>query len=218
MGLRGRLLAGLAKQLGRPEGLRGRVVGRGLNKGNRAAVTAAVEASGVGPGQVAADIGFGGGVGLQLLLDRVGPDGHVHGVELSDTMLRQARRRYAAECAAGRLTLQPGTLGDLPLEDASLDGLVTANTVYFVEDLERAFAEIARVLRPTGHAVIGVADPAWMAAMPVTAHGFRLRPVDELVALMRGAGLTDVRHELLARDGGTFHLLVGGVGGSSAHP
>lgn len=218
MGVRDRLLAGMAKQLGRPEGLRGRIVGRGLNKGNLAAVAAAVEASGAGPGQVAADIGFGGGVGLQLLLERVGSDGHVHGVELSDTMLRSARRRHGADCTAGRLILQPGTLGDLPLEDDSLDALITTNTVYFVKDLERAFGEIARVLRPTGLAVIGVADPAWMASMPVTAHGFCLRPVDELVALMRGAGLTDVRDEVLARDGGTFHLLVGRVGGSSASP
>jgi len=218
MGLRDRFISGLARQLGRPEGLPGRVIGRGLNRGNRAYVAAAVAATGVGPGQAAADIGFGGGIGLRLLLDRVGADGHVVGVELSDTMLKQARRRYRAESSAGRLALQAGTLGNLPLDDDSLDGLITVNTLYFVEDLEGAFREVARVLRPTGRAVVGVADPEWMASMAVTAHGFRLRPVDELVALLRQAGLAEVRHEQVREEDHAFHLLIASVGGSSPHP
>ncbi len=128
LGVRERFRAGLARQLGRPEGLRGRLVGLRLNKFNRGAVSAAVDATAVGPGQRAADIGFGGGVGLQLLLDRVGDAGHVDGVELSTTMLKAAERRYRAACAERRLTLHAGTLGELPLEDESLDGLITVNT------------------------------------------------------------------------------------------
>jgi len=210
MGFRDRLLSGLARQLGRPEGLRGRLVGLGLNKGNRYAVTAAVAASDLQPGQAAADIGFGGGIGLQLLLERVGASGHVDGVELSDTMLEQARRRHREECSAGTLALHAGTLGDLPLADDSLDGLITANTVYFIEDLERAFGEIARVLRPGGRAVVGVGDPGMMAAMPVTAHGFRVRPLDELIELLRQAGLPDVRRERVGEGDQAFHLLIAG--------
>lgn len=200
-------MAGVARQLGRPEGLRGRVVGRALNKGNRLAVTAAVEATGLQPGQVAADVGFGGGVGLGLLLDRVGPAGHVHGVELSSTMLSAAQRRHRAEVAAGRMTLHAGRLEELPVEDARLDGLISVNTLYFVTDLGAVFAEVARVLRPSGTAVFGVADPDWMAGMPVSAHGFRLRPVAELVDGLRDAGL-DVRQERVSDDGRDFHLLV----------
>jgi len=110
-------------------------------------------------GQVAADIGFGGGVGLRLLLEQVGPKGHVNGVELSLTMLKASERRYRAASAEGRLALQAGSIGDLPLENESLDGLITVNTAYFVEDLEGAFREIARVLLPSERAVVGVADP-----------------------------------------------------------
>lgn len=218
MRLRERMNSGLARQLGRPEGWRGRIVGRGLNKGNSAAVTAAVAASGAAPGLVAADIGFGGGIGLHLLLDEVGTDGRVIGVELSDTMLKAAQRRHRAECAAGRMALHSGTFDALPIEDASVDALITTNTVYFVEDLDRAFAEVARVLSPTGRAVIGVAEPEWMATMPVTAHGFRLRPIEELVTRMRRAGLADVRDQPLGDGARPFHLLVASVGGSSPHP
>lgn len=208
MAIRDRLLAGLARQLSRPEGLPGRLVGRRLNKSNRSTLAAAVEATGLGAGQVAGDIGFGGGAGLQILLDRVGPTGHVHGVELSDTMLAAARRRYQTACAEGRATLRAGTLNDLPLDDGSLDGLITVNTIYFVADLEGAFREIARVLRPSGRAVIGLADPKAMASMPFTAYGFRIRPVDEVVEVLNRAGLPAIRHERFGNGDEAYHLLI----------
>ena len=202
-------MVGLAKQLGRPEGIRGRMLGRGLNRGNRPAVTAAVKATELQAGQVGADVGFGGGLGLQLLLDAVGPAGHVHGVELSDTMLAAAQRRHRADVQAGRMTLAPGVLEELPLQDASVDGLVTVNTLYFVEDVAAVFRELARVLPPAGRAVIGIGDPAAMARMPMTQHGFRLRSPEELTAGLAEAGL-GVRHERLGHDGRSFHLLISG--------
>jgi arsenite methyltransferase len=206
MGLRDALSAGLARQLSRPEGLRGRMVARGLNKGNGRVIAAAIEATGVRSGQVGADIGFGGGVGLRLLLDRVGADGRVHGVELSDTMLAAAQRRFGRELADGRITLAKGTLEQLPLPDGSVDGLITVNTVYFVDDLATVFAEIARVLSADGRAVVGVSDPDWMATLPVTAHVFRLRPVADVVAGLRAAGL-DVQERTLDDLRG-FRLLI----------
>ncbi|MEJ7742096.1 MAG: methyltransferase domain-containing protein [Nocardioidaceae bacterium] len=201
-------MSGFARQLGRPEGLRGRLVGVELNRHNRSRVTAAVEATAVRPGQAVADIGFGGGVGLQLLLDRVGTSGHVDGVELSATMLAAAERRYRVARSEGRMALHAGTITDLPLNDGSLDGLITVNTIYFVEDLDSAFREIARVLRPSGRAVVGLADPKEMASMPFTAHGFRLRPVDQVTQLLKQAGLPDVSHERAGDGEGAFHLLT----------
>jgi arsenite methyltransferase len=208
MGVRDRLMAGMAGQLRQPHGIRGRFTARGLNRGNRIAVLAAVAATGLEAGQTAADIGFGGGVGLRPLLDRVGPGGHVHGVDFSDTMLAMSRRRFSTDLVHGRLTLHAGDLVDLPLPDGSLDAVITVNTVYFVADLERAFAEIARVLRPAGRAVIGIGDPEAMANMAVTAHGFTLRPVDELLGRLRGAGFGEPRDERVGDDQRGFHLLV----------
>jgi len=55
--------------------MRGRLVGMMLNRSNRGTIAQAIDALELQPGAVAADLGFGGGVGLALLLERVGPNG-----------------------------------------------------------------------------------------------------------------------------------------------
>lgn len=162
MGVRGAVMAGMAKQLGHPSGVRGRLVGVALNRGNRRLVSAAVRALQPDEASAVVDVGFGGGVGLKLLLDSVGPSGRVHGVEVSETMLSQAARRYRRDIAAARLALQSGSMTQLPFTDEALDGAITVNTIYFVNSLDRAFTELARVIGSSGRIVIGLADPAAM--------------------------------------------------------
>ena len=146
--IRERLLSTVAGQLGRPHGILSPLVARALNRGNERAIAAAVESAEIARGAVAADIGFGGGVGVQLLLDRVGDDGRVHGIEISEEMLRRARSRFGRDVQSGRLRLSTGSLTELPLDDGSVDALITVNTVYFIRELDVACAELARVLHP----------------------------------------------------------------------
>jgi SAM-dependent methyltransferase len=204
---RDRFYAVLARQLGRPSGLAGRLVGRGLDRGNRATIAAAVEALDLPMGSIAADIGFGGGVGLQLLLDRPEVASAV-GIELSEEMLKAAQGRFAAELARGELRLESGSLTTLPLPDASLDGAITVNTIYFISDLGTALRECARTLRPAGRLVIGVGDPEAMDRMPFTAHGFRLRPLADLKASIADAGLDLIDHRRVGKARVPPHLLV----------
>ena len=201
-----RVLAALARQLGEPTGFAGRVVGRLLNRGNRSIVVAAVAAASSGPAAEVADIGFGGGVGLATLLERDGTV--VHGVEMSETMLAEARRRFSDQIARGRLRLYPGRMESLPLEGSALDAIISTNTIYFVPDLATALSELVRVLRPGGRLVLGVGDPKQMSKMPFTRHGFRLRPIDELVRALRGAGFSQVEDTRVGDGQGAFHLLV----------
>ncbi|MGW4487902.1 class I SAM-dependent methyltransferase [Amycolatopsis sp. NPDC004368] len=207
MGPRDTLLAGLARQLGHPSGLPGRAVGRLLNRANRGNVTAAVEALELKPGETALDIGFGGGLGLDRLL-RAAAGGTVHGVDVSDTMIAKARSAFPANIAAGRLRLHRGTITALPLEDASMDAVITLNTVYFVEDIGLAFSEVARVLTPGGRFVLGIGDPDVMATFPFTGHGFRLRPVADVETALGEAQLTLTRHQRIGEGSRAFHLLV----------
>jgi arsenite methyltransferase len=208
MGIRDRLVSGAAQQLGKPEGVTGRLLAIGLNRGNRGIVTAAVNAAQIAADDCVADVGFGGGLSLALLLDRVGVAWHVDGVELSDTMLKSAQRRFRVGSSAGRLALRHGSITQTPLDGASLDALITVNTIYFVDDLELAFRELARVSRPSGRAVIGLGDPEAMASLPVTAYGFRLRPVAEVAGLLTKSGLTQIREERAGDGKRAYHLLV----------
>ena len=200
-------MAGIARQLGHPSGLRGRLVGVALNRGNRGFVSAAVQALQPDPAAVVADVGFGGGVGLKFLLDGIGQSGRVHGVEVSETMLSNAARRYRRDIKAGRLAVHDGSLTELPFADGALDGVLTVNTIYFVAELDRAFTELARVVGSSGRIVVGVADPEVMKRMPFTGHGFQLRPVSEVVDTLRGAGLA-VEHRRISQSDDAPHLLI----------
>ena len=208
MNLRASVMAGVARQLAQPQGVRGRLVGAMLNRANRGDVIAAVKALHVTSGDTVADLGFGGGFGLDHLLRHVGTSGHVHGVDVSATMLSRAAHRFRRDIASGRLRLHDASMTELPLATDSLNGAITLNTIYFISELDRAFAELARVTRSSGRVVIGFGDPDDMAGTPLTQHNFRLRPLPELIDLLHGVGLTVEDHHRLGQGGRAFHLLV----------
>lgn len=206
-GVKDRLLTTIAGQLGNPHGVLGKGVAFLLDRGNKRAIEAAVDAAAATPGATVADIGFGGGVGLELLLARVGAEGTVHAIEPAPDMITRARGRFGMEVAEGRLVLADGSLTGLPLPDACLDAAITVNTIYFLADLPAACAELARVVRAGGTAVIGIGDPEAMAKMPFTPYGFTLRPVPEVIAALTAAGLT-VEQRTLANPPIPHHLLI----------
>jgi SAM-dependent methyltransferase len=208
MGLRSRVLAGFASQLGRPTGLRGRLIGNMLNRSNRGEIAMAIAALDIPSGAVAADLGFGGGVGLELLLGRVGDTGQVYGVELSPTMVSRASRRFRREVAGGRLHLRSGSITQLPLETESIEAAITINTIYFIAELDQAFSELARVLTRSGRIVVGIGDPEAMSHMPMTPYGFRLRPVAQVTAAAELAGLALRDDKRSGQGAGAAHLLV----------
>jgi arsenite methyltransferase len=158
----------IAGQLGHPNGLLGKGVAILLNRENRGAIAAAVDALAIDPGETVADVGFGGGVGLPMLLERVGGSGTVYGVEVSDEMLDHAKRQFSREVGLGTLHLLRSSMTELPLDEGALDAAITVNTMYFVPDLDLACAELARVLHPQGRLVVGIGDAEAMARMPFT--------------------------------------------------
>lgn len=188
MGIRKSILSYMAGQAGGPSGPVGRMLAIGLNRGNRDMIRAAAAACELVPGDTAADVGFGGGAGLELLLKAVGPGGRVDGIEVSATMLKRATSHFRAEVDAGWLRLSPGSATRLPPADGMLDALISVNTVYFMPDLAPMMTEARRVLRPGGRLVIGIRDPAAMGQIPITRYGFELRRSDEVAAAMTAAG------------------------------
>ena len=81
----------------------------------------------------------------------VGSTGRVYAIDLSEAMLALARHR-----CADLPWIEPvmGDITALDLPGNRLDGVVAMQSLAYVPEVERALAEIARVLRPGGRAVV----------------------------------------------------------------
>jgi SAM-dependent methyltransferase len=96
----------------------------------------------------------------------------------------------------------------LPMTAGSLDGLLSVNTIYFVDDLDRALGELARTLKRSGRVVLGVGDPQAMEGMSFTAHGFRVRPLEAIEGAIGRVGLRLDEHRRVGGGRVASHLLV----------
>jgi SAM-dependent methyltransferase len=77
-------------------------------------------------------------------------------IELDCSLLMAARAKYRLARERSRVASVVGTCAAIPLRDASADLVLCINCLEFVADRELAFAELRRVLRPGGTAIIGV--------------------------------------------------------------
>lgn len=77
---------------------------------------------------------------------------HAYGIDISEPTVRQASAAFDLEPLHGAVA----DVRDLPFRDASFDAVYSMGTIEHFRDYERAVAELARVLRPGGRAIVGV--------------------------------------------------------------
>jgi SAM-dependent methyltransferase len=105
--------------------------------------------AGIESGQSVLDVGSGPGDDALAAARRVGPAGRVVGVDMTEAMLDRARTAAAAE-GLTHVAFLRGDAERLPVDDASMDWVISNCVVNLVPDKARAFAEIFRVLKPGG--------------------------------------------------------------------
>jgi arsenite methyltransferase len=123
-------------------------------------------ALGATPGERILDVGCGPGFYGAELLDEVGPDGKVVGLDSSPQMLAVAARRCEGHANVEFLEAEATSL---PVEDAAFDAAVCVQVLEYVPDVSAALAELHRVLRPGGRVVVWDVDWAtvsWHSADP----------------------------------------------------
>jgi SAM-dependent methyltransferase len=130
----------------------------------------------------ALDIGTGTG-SAALLVAREFPQARVRGVDLAEGMIELAKKRVGLD-PEGRVAFKVGDAAALPWQEDSFDLVTMLNMPPF-------FAEVARVLRPGGHAVIAASfGPATPFYTPesVLRRGFRRHGLEAIHTGEAGVG------------------------------
>jgi arsenite methyltransferase len=159
------------------------------------------DALGAVPGERIADVGCGPGFQTAELLERVGADGRVVGLDSSPAMLAAA----SARCAGHRnAVFLAADVTSLPVQESGFDAALCVQVLEYVTDVAAALAALHRILRPGGRLVVWdvdwatvswhTADPARMERVLRAWDGHLAHPSlpRTLASRLRSAGFADI--------------------------
>ena len=91
---------------------------------------------------------------IPILLAQCCPDIHITAIDLSEEMLKIAKRRVADAGLTDRITLERVDAKTLPYPDNTFDGLISNSIVHHIHEVLTALKEMGRVTRPKGPVLI----------------------------------------------------------------
>ena len=135
-------------------------------------------------GEVVVDLGSGGGLDVFLASKMVGPSGRAIGIDMTPAMIERARSN-AQSGGYSNVDFYLSTIDRIPLEDSSVDCVISNCVLNLAPDKPAVFREIARVLKPGGR--VAVSDIALKQQLPEAV----VQSVAAYVGCIAGAILID---------------------------
>ena len=132
------------------------------------------------------EIGFGPGIAIETA-SQIATKGMIVGIDHSQTMLHQARKRNAAAIGEGRVQLHLGSVSELPPSDQLFDKIFSANVVQFWTEPVSVFKSLHQRLAPGG-TIATTYMPRHSGATSADSH----RKADEVVTFLQEAGFSRV--------------------------
>jgi len=104
-------------------------------------------------GETVLDLGSGAGFDCFLAANKVGPKGKVIGVDMTPEMTEKARAN-AAKAGYKNVEFRHGEIERLPVDDGTIDLIISNCVINLVPNKDKAFQEAFRVLRPGGRLMV----------------------------------------------------------------
>lgn len=149
---------------------------------------AAMDTLDIQPTDHVLDIGCGHGRALGELARRA-PRGRVAGVDPSELMVEIAVQRNREHVRAKLVDVAHAGVEHLPYDDGAFYKVLCVHGVYFWSDLDSAFREITRVLKPGGRAAFVLRTAANKAAAAFPSEVYQFWSRSEIERALAGAGM-----------------------------
>jgi SAM-dependent methyltransferase len=100
-------------------------------------------------GETVLDLGSGAGFDLLIAAEKVGLEGRVIGVDMTPEMIATAEANIAAS-GHRNIEIRQGVIENLPVENESVDWVISNCVINLSPEKQKVFDEISRVLKPSG--------------------------------------------------------------------
>ncbi|GAB4208343.1 MAG: class I SAM-dependent methyltransferase [Coleofasciculaceae cyanobacterium] len=157
----------LMQMFGRPKGILGRLGGFILARTKRDFTQWVIHLLEIQPDDKVLEVGFGLGVGIQMLADAVST-GYVAGVDYSTEMVQQAKALNRKAIEAGLVQLQYGSVEALPFADDTFDKTLAINSMQVWTDVMVGLREMRRVMKVGGKIALGFTPQSGQSSTGLT--------------------------------------------------
>jgi precorrin-6B methylase 2 len=184
----------VTEQLAHPSGDLGAFISEKMNSTNEFITGRAIEALAPSAGDFIVEIGPGNGALSSDLISGIGSDGRYLGIEISKDMAQIAEKNLREKCQA-KIDVHFGDCYDALIEDASLDGLMAVNVLYFIDDLNQLLTHIRPWFKPNGRCVFGIRPASTLESLRFHEFGRHIRSPEEIEGALQTHGFSEISIE-----------------------